>query len=83
MRHECEYLKYQHQHVHTAFEGTECQRAVLFKDDGHNDVVVLQVVMFCPYCGEDFRRECHWQIPGRPQENDILKRARLAGERNS
>jgi len=75
--HICEYLAYQERRIELAHEGTAYQRAVLFDANGD---VRLQVVMFCPYCGEDFRAFCHWQIPGRPQENGILARAREAGE---
>jgi hypothetical protein len=75
--HQCEYLKYKEWTVELVHPGTEYQRRALL--DGVGDVV-LQVVMFCPYCGEDFRAECHWQIPGRPQENAILAAARKAAE---
>jgi len=77
MEHVCEYLKYQDRKIELVHEGTAYQRYALMGADGH---VLLQVVMFCPYCGEDFRAECLWQIPGRPQENGILARAQRAGQ---
>jgi hypothetical protein len=75
-RHQCEYLEYEGRHIGLAYPGSEYQRWVLYNSEGD---VILQVVMFCPFCGEDFRADLDWQIPGRPQENEILRRARAAG----
>jgi len=75
--HECEYLKYKEWTVKLVHADTEYQRRALCDGEGN---VVLQVVMFCPYCGEDFRADCRWQIPGRPEENRILDAARKAAE---
>lgn len=87
--HVCEYLAYKDSSIRLVYpENTESQRErlqlgfspiqrwCLFK----RDEVELQVVMFCPYCGEDFRRDLLWQIPGRPQENEIWRNAYLAGK---
>lgn len=80
--HQCEYLAYRemtcelvHPRTDRAWAG---QRWALLDSAGE---VVLQVVMFCPYCGEDFRADLDWQIPGRPQENSLLRSARAAGRR--
>lgn len=77
MEHQCEYLKYQGRRIELAYPGEKAQRWVLQSAD---NIVLDQVVLFCPCCGKDFRADCHWQIPGRPQENEILARARAAGE---
>lgn len=79
--HQCEYLEYRGQKIDLVYPGTPHQRWVLMAEVRSGQFeVVHQVVLFCPYCGKDFRADCHWQIPGRPQENDILARARAAGE---
>lgn len=73
--HCCDYLKYRDASVRLEYEGTPYQRWVLFDA---NNRVTLQVVMFCPYCGHDFRADLAWRIPGRPQENQIFEAAQLA-----
>lgn len=78
-KHVCEYLDYESQWIELVYPGTPYQRWVLMVDRNH-PVVRLQVVLFCPFCGKDFRADCHWQIPGRPQQNEILANAREAGE---
>lgn len=79
--HVCEYLSYEDQWIELVHPGTQYQRRVLMSDL-NKPTVKLQVVLFCPFCGEDFRSECHWQIGGRPKQNEILDRARRAGETN-
>lgn len=77
-KHQCEYLEYQGRACELVYEGEEgAQRWVLWNADG---LVMMQVVLFCPCCGEDFRSDCWWQIPGRPTENRILAAARAEGE---
>jgi hypothetical protein len=77
MVHVCEYLDYRGERIELAFPDDDSgRRWVLYDADGG---VSMQVVLFCPYCGRDFRADCHWQIPGRPTENSILARARAAG----
>lgn len=78
MNHVCEYLEYNDRWIELVYPGTPYQRYCLMGDK-NNPICLLQVVLFCPFCGEDFRADCLWQIPGRPQENDILARARQAG----
>lgn len=75
--HICEYLAYNGQSVKLVNEGEKTQHHAMFD---YYDRVMLLVVLFCPYCGEDFRSQCLRQIPGRSKENSILNRARLAGE---
>lgn len=77
--HVCEYLEYEDQWIELVHPGTQYQRRALMADHNH-PVVRLQLVLFCPFCGKDFRAECHWQIPGRPQQNEIMLNARRAGE---
>lgn len=78
-KHVCAYLEYRFSWLELAYPGTEHQRWVLMVDP-NKPRCELQVVMFCPYCGKDLRADLHWQIPGRPQENEIFRNARFAGE---
>jgi hypothetical protein len=76
LEHCCEYLEYESQFLELIYPGTQWQRWVYrWRDSGN---VILQVVFFCPYCGKDLRADCVWQIPGRPQQNELLRR--LAGK---
>lgn len=76
--HQCEYLKYQDQIIELVFEGEDNYQRWALKDaDG---LYQRQVILFCPCCGYDFRSDCLWQIAGRPQENAILAKARIAGQ---
>lgn len=80
--HICAYLDYESEQVELVHPGTQYQRPCLrlqpqYRSSGND--VRLQVVMFCPYCGADFRKHLLWQIPGRPGQNELLAAAREAG----
>lgn len=42
-------------------------------DPGEHDMVEMQIVLFCPCCGQDFRRDTGADHVGRPRLNEILK----------
>jgi hypothetical protein len=72
LEHCCEYLKYESQFLELVYPGTQWQRWVhKWRDSGN---VILQVVFFCPCCGKDLRADCVWQIPGRPEQNRLLRK---------
>ena len=74
--HCCDYLKYRGRSIRLVFsDRPTARRWALFDANGDVD---LQVVMFCPFCGHDFRADLDWRIPGRPQENEIFEAARQA-----
>lgn len=76
--HQCEYLEYKDRFIQLFYPGDEeGQRWGMWSADG---LVIEQVLMFCPFCGHDFRRDLKWQVPGRPQENEIWRKAREAAE---
>lgn len=76
--HQCEYLEYREAFIQLFYPGDEeAQRWGMWSADG---LVIHQVVMFCPYCGHDFRRDLKWQISGKPGKNELLRKAREAAE---
>lgn len=63
-RHQCEYLKYLGRECVLQHPGEEGkQHWVLQTVDGF---IVDQTLLFCPYCGEDFRADCWRQIQTGP-----------------
>lgn len=74
--HKCEFMEYESQQLELAFPGDrKYQRWVMRNGDG---LISFQVIMFCPYCGLDLRKDLWWQIPGRPRQNELMEKSRLA-----
>lgn len=75
--HQCPYLVYRDWVCELVYPGQEgAQRWILRNADG---LIANQALLFCPCCGQDFRADTWWQIPGRPGENEFLAEARAAG----
>jgi hypothetical protein len=74
--HQCDLLEYEGQTLELVHEGTGYQRWVFMSAD---HTVILQVVMFCPCCGLDCRKDAKWQVPGKPQFNELVNKARHSG----
>jgi hypothetical protein len=85
--HQCELLEYDNRYLELVHAGTEYQRWVLRsvarrEPDAAIDLVLLQLVMFCPMCGYDGRGEARWRVPGRPEFNGLVARAAAGAQKN-
>lgn len=78
--HQCPLLEYDNQYLDLVFPGTQYERWLLRsihqRIDDPDNKVLLQIVFFCPGCGLDVRKDAHWEIPGKPTFNHIVRETR-------